>query len=73
MLSHIYTILVAGQYRTLRRPLSPFASLTVSHKWVLSLDMLKASGLPQSWSINKQFVVKYFIVMSSYLKLKSNL
>lgn len=35
--------------------------------------MLQASGLPWSWSINKQFVVKYFIVMSSYLNLKSNL
>lgn len=35
--------------------------------------MLQASGLPQGWSINKQFVVKYFIVMSSYLNLKSNL
>lgn len=67
------SVLVAGQYKTLKRLFSPFTNLTVLHKWLLSLDMLQASGLPQSWSINKQFVVKYFIVMSSYLNLKSNL
>lgn len=73
MILQIQNVLVAGQYKTLKRPFSPFTNLTVLHKWLLSLDMLQASGLPQSWSINKQFVVKYFIVMSSYLNLKSNL
>lgn len=53
--------------------LLPLNQSHILHKWLLSLVMLQASDLPQSWSINKQFVVKYFIVMSSYLNLKSNL
>lgn len=64
---------MTGKYKIRKSLFSPFTDLTVLHKWLLSLDMLQASGLPQSWSINKQFVVKYFIVMSSYLNLKSNL
>jgi len=55
MVLHIYTVLVASQYKTLRRSFCSFTSLTVSHRWVLSLRMLQSSGLPQSWSINKHF------------------